>query len=72
MNKSARFSQDLVYRIYTHPSRQSEGGKTWRRKGSRIGFLIQMYKREIKYKSDWDDLEIVQEPTNMLPTFLIT
>lgn len=38
MNKIARFSKDLVYRIYTHPPRQSESGRMWRRKGSKIGF----------------------------------
>jgi hypothetical protein len=26
---------------------------------SRIGFLIQMYKRERKYKTSWGDLETV-------------
>jgi hypothetical protein len=61
MNKFARFSQDLVYKIYTHPPRQSESGRTWRRKGSKMGFLIQMYRRERKYKSNWGDLEIVQD-----------
>jgi hypothetical protein len=32
--------------------------RMWRRK-NRIGFLMQMYKRERNYKSGWCDLEII-------------
>jgi hypothetical protein len=40
---------------------QSEGGRTWGRIRSRTGFLMQMYKRERKYKIGWGDLDILQD-----------
>jgi hypothetical protein len=38
---------------------QSEGEKIWERIRSRTMFLLQMYKRERKYKSSLGDSEIV-------------
>lgn len=36
---------------------QSKGGRTCGRLKSMIGFLVQIYKRERKYKFGYDDLE---------------
>jgi hypothetical protein len=38
-----------------------QGGRMWERIRSKTGFLIQMYKRERKYKSGYGNLEIVQD-----------
>jgi hypothetical protein len=37
---------------------QSKGGRVWKRIRSRKWFLMQIYEREITYKSGYDNLEI--------------
>lgn len=60
-NRSTLEKTHLIVRKYKHSYRslnlKVEGHE--KNKKVYIGFLIQMYKREMKYKSGWSDLEIV-------------
>jgi len=63
LNLSALVKINPIVRQHVHAYQcQSGGANTWERirsKELRIGFLMQMYKRERKYKSGWGDSEIV-------------